>query len=436
MNALQLITLGGIMLAQASAAYELHEWGTFTTVSGSDGALLSGLQREEEPLPPFVHSHIGFENGNAADPEKIAKLRKSHRWIPIGQKGMDGRPLSGVTVKMETPVIYFYSEKGFQAHVEVGFNGGTISQWFPSRSGGESPPEPAPTNQVEINQTNQDNADAWKLDFSKGWNGSIEWDAQVLSPEESARALIFKPGDTVNWLRARVPGANAVRTSDGETENYLFYRGIGNFQPGLKLTVSADESLHLENQTDGKIPFLLVYENLGDGTVRWKSMKQGLGNLEAAECPESSFTTEGKDFPIAVYRSMQQGLRSCGLTEDEANAMVQTWWTSYFMTPGLRVFWVLPDSTTERILPLKVSPEPEKIVRVLVGRSEVLRPNQEAQWLMLANSKQDFDQSQWSNLVNADRFGLAIGERVANLQQSISEKATAATAGKHAAVAP
>jgi hypothetical protein len=42
-----------LMLAavETAAAYDLHEWGTFTTVSGSDGSLLTGLQREEEPLP-------------------------------------------------------------------------------------------------------------------------------------------------------------------------------------------------------------------------------------------------------------------------------------------------------------------------------------------------------------------------------------------------
>jgi hypothetical protein len=38
-------------LETAAANYQLHEWGTFTTVAGSDGVLLTGLQREEEPLP-------------------------------------------------------------------------------------------------------------------------------------------------------------------------------------------------------------------------------------------------------------------------------------------------------------------------------------------------------------------------------------------------
>jgi len=52
-----------ILLAMLSAplqAFELHEWGTFTTVSGSDGSFLTGLHVEEEELPSFVYSHVGM----------------------------------------------------------------------------------------------------------------------------------------------------------------------------------------------------------------------------------------------------------------------------------------------------------------------------------------------------------------------------------------
>ena len=113
-------------IARAQADYTVHEWGTFTSVSGSDGVLLPGLQQEEEPLPMFVHSHagMGWNYGKG--------------W---------SRPLQNVTIKMETPVIYFYTSQPFEAHVHVGFNGGSISQWFPTRSGGEIPP-PVPTNMV------------------------------------------------------------------------------------------------------------------------------------------------------------------------------------------------------------------------------------------------------------------------------------------------
>src|SRR5215212_8114679 len=63
-----------------AAEFVVHEWGTFTSVVGSDGRMLSGLELEEERLPNFVHGFVGFAPSN---------------------KGWN-RPVAGVTVKMET----------------------------------------------------------------------------------------------------------------------------------------------------------------------------------------------------------------------------------------------------------------------------------------------------------------------------------------------
>ena len=67
-------------------------------------------------------------------------------------------------------------------------------------------------------------------------------------------------------------------------------------------------------------------------------------------------------------------LMEAGLYRKEADAMMQTWWTSYFETSGLRVFWIMPRAMVDEILPLKVSPAPKDTVRVIIGRSEILRP--------------------------------------------------------------
>jgi len=398
---------------QATGAYQLHEWGTFTTVSGSDGVLLSGLQREEETLPSFVHAHFGFENGQSTPQDKLASVIKSHGYPNFNSltKGLGRRPVSGVTVKMETPVIYFHSDTAFHAKVKVGFEGGTISQWYPNRSGGETLPEPPPAADPEKQPVP---SALWNIDFSKPYQGGIEWSVDVLSPEKSHATLTFKPRDSVNWLRARVPEANVVRTSTGETENYLFYRGVGNFKPGLVTTVSEDDTLHLTNNTGGDVPFYLVFEKDIGGAVSWSSAG-GLKAGEKTELKKNKLAPAKGEFPAEIYQSMKNGLLSCGLLDSEADAMVQTWWTSYFESPGLRVFWVLPSSATDRILPLSLSPQPEKIVRALVGRSEVLRPAAEREWLAQSRLKGD-EANMWNYTVSMDRFGLAIQERVKALE--------------------
>ena len=59
-----IVAAGFSVLAAAATDYTLHEWGTFTSISGSDGVLLPGLEREEEALPMFVKSHEGMRHNS------------------------------------------------------------------------------------------------------------------------------------------------------------------------------------------------------------------------------------------------------------------------------------------------------------------------------------------------------------------------------------
>jgi hypothetical protein len=419
-----LLLLLSAVACHAQPIYQLHEWGTFTTVSGSDGELLTGLEREEEQLPAFTYSHMGLENGQNPDREEIERTFKQYGTYGVPApfpKGIGKRPLKGITVKMETPVIYFHSQErqSIHAKVKVGFKGGTISQWYPQRSGGEKLPQPAPAADPIKKPTP---LSAWTLDFSKPYQGSIEWDIDILTPDQTRDAILFKPGDSVGWLRTRQPMTNAVRTARGETEGYLFYRGLGHFDPGLKTTVSADEVLHVENLTGGKIPFLVTFE-IVDGILRWSEKTDGLDAGGTVAIPESDLKKESAGFSEPLYRAMKNGLAKCGLTDAEARSMVETWWSSYFESPGLRVFWVLPRGTTDRLLPLEVSPPPAETVRVIVGRSEVLRPRKEAEWLASSRKPAEKDDAlqgngaeEWVYLVQYDRFGLAIQQRVKALE--------------------
>ena len=96
-----------------------------------------------------------------------------------------------------------------------------------------------------------------------------------------------------------------------------------------------------------------------------------------------------------------------GLYQREADAMVRTWWRSYFEHEGLRLFWIVPDRTVEDILPLRVDPAPKESKRVLVGRSELLTPKFERELLGLGEK---FDQR-----YGMDRFYQAYSERLREL---------------------
>ena len=78
----------------------VHEWGTFTTVSAGDGRPLGGLYVDASRLPAFVQG-VPFFNYDPAS-----------GWAPLSK-------LRHVTVKMETPVLYFYSPAPLDVEVQV-----------------------------------------------------------------------------------------------------------------------------------------------------------------------------------------------------------------------------------------------------------------------------------------------------------------------------
>jgi hypothetical protein len=363
-------------LAADSPDFTLHEWGTFTSVSGSDGLLLPGLEREEESLPYFVHQHDG---------------------MPPKPKGY-ARPLHNVTVKMETPVIYFYARQPFSAHVHVGFNGGSISQWFPDRSGGETPPA-APLLRM-FGATGGD------IDFANNYQGGIEWNVQIQPPSADDNAVIFKPGETPTWLYPRQTDASLVRTADGTAEKFLFYRGVGNFPLPVKFTLPEDGTLHMKNFSTETIPAVFIFNHHpgydGQATFELQEpLKAGEARTVKLAALKSSSNWEHD-----VYAAMRGALMQAGLYPKEADALLQTWWRSYFERPGLRVFWIVPEKTTDEILPLTVEPPPRKRVRVLVGRSELLTPSFEQE--LVGQFAPTNSQNQWSD----DRYFGAFQARV------------------------
>lgn len=68
--------------------------------------------------------------------------------------------------------------------MKVGFNGGTISQWNPQRSGGGKLPEPPPSPDPAKRPTP---VGAWTLDFNKPHQDSIERDVDILTPAPGSR---------------------------------------------------------------------------------------------------------------------------------------------------------------------------------------------------------------------------------------------------------
>ncbi len=86
---------------------------------------------------------------------------------------------------------------------------------------------------------------------------------------------------------------------------------------------------------------------------------------------------------------VQQSLVDEGLYEKEAASMVKTWQQSWFTENGTRVLYMVPGPTTDELLPLYVTPRPQEMLRVLVGRMEIMSPEDEQRMIqaVAASSK-------------------------------------------------
>ena len=82
-------------------------------------------------------------------------------------------------------------------------------------------------------------------------------------------------------------------------------------------------------------------------------------------------------FAASVADDLAGRLVESGLYPKEARAMVNTWRASYFMSDGVRALFVLPQAWTDRFIPLRITPQPDELVRVMVGRIELLTPERE-----------------------------------------------------------
>lgn len=327
----------------ASGHFVVHEWGTFTSVVATDGTVLPGLHHEEEDLPGFV----------------------ADRWakemvLP-----------TGVHAKLETPVTYFYSPTARTVNVKVSFPRGIFTQWFPDvkktlppllpwSTSGQGPVAPGLGDMFH--------------------DGLLDWGRIEILPPGNSSTLAGPLGDT-SWHFARNTASNTIRANvAGRTydEKFLFYRGLGNLHLPVTLTVNPKcgnvITTNSEKRSDIKGLFLINVAEKGAAFTRLPSLAPGARELQTSPpsnlLPFSQYVAELK---IALTAALIDD----GLYTDEAHAMVDTWERSYFLTPGVRMLYLLPRVLSDEILPLDITPTPDQIVRTMVIRVELLTREQE-----------------------------------------------------------
>jgi hypothetical protein len=310
----------------ASPGLIVHEWGTFTSIAGNDGHAV-----EWTPLSPASDLPAFVEHTNMAN-------------LKGGLRG---------TVRMETPVIYFYSPREATVSVKVAFTKGLITEWYPHAD------RVAPVNQLK-------NVSLSQLPAA----GTIAWDSVTLAPNLAAN--FPRANAASHYYAARETSASPLRVSaasGSQQEKFLFYRGVASVALPLSAKILTGGEVELRNlgpdPETAPVPAFILFDRRGSKlSYHVYNALTGRAVLDLPTAP-GSFD--------ALRAELESLLVAQGLFRDEAHAMVETWRDSWF-EEGSRLFYIVPRSFVDSVLPLSINPAPTQLVRVFVGRLELVTP--------------------------------------------------------------
>jgi hypothetical protein len=365
--------LSVVALAKDNSGYTAHEWGTFTSVQGSDGVQMEWNPFVAAELPKFIYDRN--RPNHEANRQDFALFASKTAFI--------------ARQRMETPVIYFYSPEKKTVDVRVDFPSGIMTEWYPHATSCDAQRQPGQTNK----------------------NSYLEWKGVEIDPTFKNATLPVDAGKS-HYYAARDAGASVLRVNNApggstESESFLFYRGVGHFEAPLKVTLdSKGTSLALRNTGKQELHHLIVLnvENAKDGKKysMEKFDKMTADTSERVDLSRLSATSHEQ-----LKNSLEAALAAEGLFKAEAAAMVKTWEDSWLEEPGLRVLYVLGREWTDQTLPLTLSPAPENLARVMIGRAEVITPRVEvALYESIMEYQKGNDQSRDKAIANVRALNL------------------------------
>jgi hypothetical protein len=404
----RLVLISALGLPATLPALEVHEWGTFTVLLSSDGRTTNWYQPYSDiaQLPPFTADLIRMKSA-----------------------------IGPAQVRMETPVIYFYPKEEMNVKVKVLFRDGKITERFPAAmdeaanpySRLESEPGVITSFTAFQNRLNE---------IIKQTHPAVtQWSGKLLAPIHSDAKLIPSVAGHKgeNYGAAReVPDAWIFRsdlTPTGnpptpQVEKFIFYRGAGQEVPPYRVTMVDEQTMTFSNFSHSASEFQVALR-VRDGKASWKQMPSLPEPKDQAErsatitLPEESISLEQADAELSAVFLTELVRR--GLTQDEAKAMIKTWNHTWFTEPGQRVFTIVDRGWVDSVLPLAISPNPQKMERVFVARFEILSPGTEDKLAALLREDKPTEQ------VSESLKALQLGRFANGAAQLLADQAKNAT---------
>ena len=348
----------------ADQALVIHEWGTITTAHKASGDTKGYLNKIEpwEVLPDFVHRY---------EPPVSEATQGRFAKTPVGQ----GHP--DVTMRLETPVLYFYPSDHFNFKknftVEAKLRGGIINEYYPKALASQR------LDTAHINVKTARGTNIWDgRNLNNYLVGSLQWSDLKLS-------MTGRPPKTKDnvWLAPRKVDAAYVK-QEKETERYLFYRGVAHLEAPLRtkhdkkageIQFFSPTNFYRYGEKELVIPYLWLLKVKPDGSALFKKVGQVTIDSQVDKMITKTFlNTNQNEFKkknlAELRRLMHAALVAQGLYDKEADAMLTTWDHAYFRKPGTRALYIVPKKWVDHHIPLSIS-IPNELTRVFVGRIDL-----------------------------------------------------------------
>ncbi len=306
-----------------SKGLEVHEWGVARFHCDAD-MLNADVRAIWDGLPPFVYGQI------------------------------DGRklPMHYQLLEMDRPIIFFHAPQALTVDLAINFPGGMPGVWWPG------------TQQPSVRDGKiVGDGTATRPHHSLDWRLNLKEQRGISTGKIPLPSV--KKGHWVETLRAIK--ADDVYAEVGEVqlgqerEHFVYYDGLLPRGKWADVAVEKDKvavsnlaafALYDLTVIDARTP-----EKPRVGRLAKLDAKAGKKTIEFADADAKSLADEG-------VRTLTAQLKDAGLQEDEGHALAVLWQADLFQTEGVTVFYRLPQEEYERLLPMKMKPRPEKLVRV------------------------------------------------------------------------
>jgi hypothetical protein len=325
--------------ANARSGLTLHEWGVWRL--DPEGTRVTHLQDLARESPRFVYrvdgtSSVPLEHGAQPQslpaplprpqpqprptPPRPTPPRPDPQLDPWGQV----QPAPGGAVARK-PVIFLRAANDVPLSLEVRFTGGDPWLHYPAaqvlRDGGEP---------------------------------GLRFVGRVAARGDTRLAPV--PAGHF-WEGLRRAGRSLFLTPDGSAERFLFYDGPVAFRAAFRARRGDTAPERSPDATEST-----VYRVIGNRFIRWSLPPQGTN-------PGAPLVRTAEGDLRALRRLLERDARAQGLDAAETRALLDTWRDELFGRPGAappppRLIYFLTRARYDAMLPLRVSPTPDDIVRV------------------------------------------------------------------------